>query len=77
MDGMIIRKWTERSSRIPIKIAGQKPVGYGPTGRRHAPNEPNRRDQGTSTIRVGAAGDRRPAPPQPQDRGQVHEGRRL
>jgi hypothetical protein len=41
MDGMINRKWTEKSSKIPMKIAGQGPVGYHPTGRRHAPNEPN------------------------------------
>jgi hypothetical protein len=41
MDGMIKLKWTEKSSKIPMKIAGQNPVGYPPTGRRHAPNEPN------------------------------------
>jgi hypothetical protein len=41
MDGMINRKWTEKSSKIPMKIAGQGPVGYHPTGRRHAPNESN------------------------------------
>jgi len=39
MDGMIKRKWTEKSSKLPMKIAGQNPVGYPPTGRRHAPNE--------------------------------------
>lgn len=25
---MIKRKWAEKSSKIPIKIAGQNPVGY-------------------------------------------------
>src|SRR4030042_1908654 len=74
---MIKRKWTEKSSKIPMKIAGQNPVGYQPTGRRHAPNEPNRRDQGTTTTGAGTAGDRLSAQPQPQDRGQVHEGRGL
>ena len=41
MDRMIKRKWTEKSSKIPMIIAGQSPVGYAPTGRRHAPNESN------------------------------------
>jgi hypothetical protein len=39
MDGMINGAWTEKSSKIPMKIAGQNPVGYPPTGRRHASNE--------------------------------------
>jgi len=37
MDGMTDRKWTEKPSIIPMRIAGQNPVGYQPTGRRHAP----------------------------------------
>ena len=60
MDGMIKRKWTEKSSKIPTKIAGQNPVGY-PAGRRHAPNESDRPDQGISTAAAGAPGDRRAA----------------
>jgi hypothetical protein len=41
MDRMIKREWTEKSSKIPMKIAGHGPVGYIPAGRRHAPNESN------------------------------------
>ena len=62
MDGMIIRKWTNKSSKKPTKIAGQCPLVYAHTGRRHAPNEPDRSDQGTSATRAGAAGDCRLAP---------------
>ena len=44
MDIKIVRRWTKKSSKIPMEIAARKrrenPVGY-PAGRRHAPNEPD------------------------------------
>ena len=42
--GMIKLKWTNKSSKFPMKIVDwnrrENPVGY-PAGRRHAPYEPD------------------------------------